>query len=401
MKMKMNKKNLMVSFVATAIALFLIATASAYTITGDLTTAESVKIDGMVVTATSEISVIAGDSIVVQVFFNSLQDATDVRVKAEIEGDKLDVDARTDSFDVETGKTYMKTLKLKVPFELKEDLSEDFTLNVKVWNGDFKSEWEGIVLRVQRPSYNPVIKSISTTSNIEAGDVIPVDIVIKNVGYNDLDDLYVTASISALGIEKTSYFGDLTPLEDGDCTNDEICDAWGVANEDDSDTVSGRIFLKIPFEVESGIYTLEIKVTNDDVTFEKVKQIVIENDFATNVFASGNDLWIVNPTNKLVGYKIIPESASVSESVVFVPAGSSKVIKVSPEGEARVNVFTMNGELVSTVTFNGETKSDSVSNPVVILTVILVIVFLVLLIVLIVLITKKPEKTDEFGESYY
>ncbi len=401
MKMKMNKKNLMVSFVATAIALFLIATASAYTITGDLTTAESVKIDGMVVTATSEISVIAGDSIVVQVFFNSLQDATDVRFKAEIEGDKLDVDARTDSFDVETGKTYMKTLKLKVPFELKEDLSEDFTLNVKVWNGDFKSEWEGIVLRVQRPSYNPVIKSISTTSNIEAGDVIPVDIVIKNVGYNDLDDLYVTASISALGIEKTSYFGDLTPLEDGDCTNDEICDAWGVANEDDSDTVSGRIFLKIPFEVESGIYTLEIKVTNDDVTFEKVKQIVIENDFATNVFASGNDLWIVNPTDKVVGYKIVPESADVSESVVFVPAGSSKVIKVSPEGEAKVNVFTMNGELVSTVTFNGETKSDSVSNPVVILTVILVIVFLVLLIVLIVLITKKPEKTDEFGESYY
>jgi len=399
--MKMNKKNLMVSFVATAIALFLIATASAYTVTGDLTTAESVKIDGMVVTATSEISVIAGDSIVVQVFFNSLQDATDVRVKAEIEGDKLDIDARTDSFDVEAGKTYMKTLKIQVPFELKEDLSEDFTLNVKVWNGDFKSEWEDIVLRVQRPSYNPVIKSISTTSNIEAGDVIPVDIVIKNVGYNDLDDLYVTASISELGIEKTSYFGDLTPLEEGDCSDDDICQFWGTPNEDDEDTVSGRIFLKIPFEVESGIYTLEVKVTNDDVTFEKVKQIVIENDFATNVFASGNDLWIVNPTNRLVGYKIIPESASVSESVVFVPAGSSKVIKVSPEGEARVNVFTMNGELVSTVTFDSKIESDSVSNPVVILTVILVIVFLVLLIVLIVLITKKPEKTDEFGESYY
>jgi len=397
----MNKKNLMVSFVATAIALFLIATASAYTVTGDLTTAESVKIDGMVVTATSEISVIAGDSIVVQVFFNSLQDATDVRVKAEIEGDKLDIDARTDSFDVEAGKTYMKTLKIQVPFELKEDLSEDFTLNVKVWNGDFKSEWEDIVLRVQRPSYNPVIKSISTTSNIEAGDVIPVDIVIKNVGYNDLDDLYVTASISELGIEKTSYFGDLTPLEEGDCSDDDICQFWGTPNEDDEDTVSGRIFLKIPFEVESGIYTLEVKVTNDDVTFEKVKQIVIENDFATNVFASGNDLWIVNPTNRLVGYKIIPESASVSESVVFVPAGSSKVIKVSPEGEARVNVFTMNGELVSTVTFDSKIESDSVSNPVVILTVILVIVFLVLLIVLIVLITKKPEKTDEFGESYY
>ncbi len=68
-------------------------------------------------------------------------------------------------------------------------------------------------MRVQRPSYNPVIKSISTMSNIEAGDVIPVDLVIKNVGYSDLDDLYVTASISALGLEKTSYFGDLVATE--------------------------------------------------------------------------------------------------------------------------------------------------------------------------------------------
>ncbi|MCK4552592.1 hypothetical protein KAT80_00105, partial [Candidatus Pacearchaeota archaeon] len=219
--------------------------------------------------------------------------------------------------------------------------------------------------------------------------------------YNDLDDLYVTASISALGIEKTSYFGDLVPLEDGDCANDAICNAWGVANEDDEDTVSGRIFLKIPFDVESGIYTLEVKVTNDDVTLDKVKQIVIENDFETTIFASGNDLWIVNPTNKVVGYKIVAESADVSESVVFVAAGSSKVIKVSPDGEAKVNIFTMNGELVSTVTFDSEAKLDSVSNSVVILTVILAIVFLVLLVVLIVLITKKPEKTDEFGESYY
>jgi len=398
--MEMNTKNLMVSFVATAIALFLVATVSAYTVTGDLTTAESVKIDNIVVT-TSEVGVIAGDTISVQVFFDSQQDASDVRVRVEIEGDKIDVDARTGSFDVESGKTYMKILTLKVPSELRDDLSGDLTLNVKVWNGDYKSEWEGIVLRVQRPSYNPVIKSISTISNIESGDVIPVDIVVKNVGYNDLDDLYVTASIAALGIEKTSYFGDLVSLEEGDCSNDAICTAQGAVNDDDSDTASGRIFLRIPFDVESGIYTLDVQVANEDVTSDKVMQIVIENDFEATIFASGNDLWIVNPTNDVVGYRIVPESAEVSESVVFVSAGSSKVIKVSPEGEASVNVLTISGEVVDTITFNGKADSTPASNSVVILTVILAIVFLVLLIVLIVLITKKPEKTDEFGESYY
>lgn len=398
--MKMNTKNLMVSFMATAIALFLVATASAFTVSGDLTDNEVLEIDGIVVDG-SDVSVIAGETIVIQTFFDAEEDATNVRVKAEIEGDKLDMDVRTNSFDVEEGKRYVKTLKLKVPFDLRDELSDDFELSIKVWNGDFKSEWEDIVLRVQRPSFNPIIKSISTVNNIEAGETIPVDIVVKNVGYNDLDDLYVIASIEALGLEKTAYFGDLVPLEEGDCLSDSICNAWGTPNEDDEDTVSGRIFLKLPFEVESGVYTLDVKVTNDDVTLEKVKQIAIKNDFETNVFASGNDLWLVNPTNKVMGYRIVAESASVSENVVFVPAGSSKVVKVSPEGEAKVNVFKINGEVVSTVAFSGEAETETVSNSVVILTIILAIIFVVLLVVLIVLITKKPEKADEFGESYY
>jgi len=52
----------------------LIATISSYTVgavTGDLTTAESVKINGILIENNTEISVIAGDSIVVQVFFDS------------------------------------------------------------------------------------------------------------------------------------------------------------------------------------------------------------------------------------------------------------------------------------------------------------------------------------------
>ena len=398
--MEMKTKNLMVSFVATAIVLLLANMASA-TFTGDLISSGDVKIDGVLVTTTSEIGVIADDTIVVQVFFTSQQNATDVRVKAEIEGDKVDVEERTNSFDAEQGKTYSKTLKLKIPSELKDTLSDEIILNIKVWNGDFKSEWEGISLRVQRPSYNPVIKSIVVPNSIEAGDNIPVDIVVKNVGYNDLNDLFVTAKISALGIEKTTYFGDLIPLQEGDCASDEICDASAV-NENDEDTMQGRIYLKIPFDVQPGTYTIEVVAANDDATMSKVKQVVIANDFEANIFTSGNDLWIVNPTDKVVGYKIVPGTgASVSENVVFVPAGSSKVVKVSGEGDFNVNIFTISGQLVSTVSFSGEKSSTTATNSVVILTVILAIIFLVLLVVLIVLMTKKPEKTNDFGESYY
>ncbi len=60
----------------------------------------------------------------------------------------------------------------------------------------------------------------------------------------------------------------------------------------------------------------------------------------------------------------------------------------------------MAGELVNTFTFSA-VEDASVTSPIVVLTIILAIVFLVLLVVLIVLIGKKPEKVEEFGESYY
>jgi len=52
--------------------------------------------------------------------------------------------------------------------------------------------------------------------------------------------------------------------------------------------------------------------------------------------------------------------------------------------------------------YEGESTSGTpTANPVVVLTVVLAIIFVVLLIVLLVLIGKKPEKSEEFGESYY
>ena len=66
------------------------------------------------------------------------------------------------------------------------------------------------------------------------------------------------------------------------------------------------------------------------------------------------------------------------------------------------DVFVFAGnELAGTVNFSGTSESQELASPVVVLTVILAIIFLVLLVVMIVLITKKPEKTEEFGESYY
>jgi preprotein translocase subunit SecG len=74
-------------------------------------------------------------------------------------------------------------------------------------------------------------------------------------------------------------------------------------------------------------------------------------------------------------------------------------------GSFRVNVLSGN-VIVGTVEFDNAsittgTTDNGQAAGVVILTVILVIIFVVLLIVLIVLLTRKPDREDELGESYY
>jgi hypothetical protein len=230
------------------------------------------------------------------------------------------------------------------------------------------------------------------------------------MGYNDLEDLYVTVGIPTLGVKKTAYFGDLVTKES--CTKD--CK--------EEDTVSGRIYLEIPYGVEAGIYNLEVLVENDDVESTFVRQIAIENNLPKNVIVTSNkktvavgqeaeySLLLVNPTDSLLVYTIVAESngevsSSVDSAVVAVPAGSSKTVTVTAmaksEGEYNfdVNVFS-NNKVVEKVTLNLKAEGRAV-NPIVVLTVVLAIIFLVLLVVLIVLLGRKPQKTEEFGESYY
>ena len=83
----MNTKNLMVSFCTIAIALFLVGFISA---ADPLVTVDSIEING-IEESSNDISVIAGDTLTVTVFFTALEDASNVRMEAEVEGSRVDV----------------------------------------------------------------------------------------------------------------------------------------------------------------------------------------------------------------------------------------------------------------------------------------------------------------------
>lgn len=405
----METKKLLVSFMMLVSVLFLVPIVSA----ADVTSAIYVEVDG--IDAGDDPAIIVGDTVLVRVEFESDVNTSDITVEAEIEGDRKDVEAQTALFDVEEGHRYVKTLRLEIPFDLKDKLSGFADLTVEISGSGYKTT-DSYNLRVQRESFGIDIKSIGVPQTVKAGDTFPVDIVLKNIGYNDLDDVYVTARISALDIEKSVFFGDIVALEcdDGkDSVYNYGVDITRKCNEDDENTASGRIFLQLPFDANPGIYALELEIESEDLVSSETVQIVIENPFSEGHFiVSGNQLLIVNPTNQLVVYRLVPQSTAVvsvslSESIVAVPAGSSRTVTVDTTSDAlgtqtyAVNVFSADGTLVDTVSFSKTFEGRDVTSSIVVLTIVLAIIFIVLLVVLVVLLGKKPKKAEEFGESYY
>jgi preprotein translocase subunit SecG len=404
---KMNAKNVMVSMIAILSVLFLAVSISSIEYGTDYNVEVEVN-DFDVNDGSNAVQVIAGETIKVEVVLTALNGDRDVTVEVELDTGKEEVKAISESFRISAGSSKRVVLSLRVPYELKDELNDTAILTVEI-DGKETADTFTYELFVERTDYSAEVKSVIVSQSVDAGELFPVDIVLKNVGYLNLDDVYVTAKISALGIESTGYFGDLVSMESED-------------DDDDEDSASGRLMLEIPYNAEAGVYTLEVEVTNDDTTTTVVKQIVVKNDFASNVIvstykrtvATGEDavyeLLIVNPTNKVKVYRLVSIDGSdvttSGDAIIAIPAGSSKAVKITAstdtEGEFNFDVNIFSGEeLVETVSLTLEAKGSSNASLSVVLTVILAIIFVVLLVVLIVLIGKKPAKAEEFGESYY
>ena len=404
----MNAKNLMVCFV---LALFLLTGFAAVNASG-LVNNTTVKVNG-IDAVSNTVSVVAGKDIIVNVFFTANKSDSDVTVELTLEGRKIKSLASSDSFDVIAGNRYVKTLTLKVPYELKDSINDTLALSVEVKGNQYSDRLSDIALTVQRPSYNAEVKSVTTPSSINAGETFPIEIVLKNMGYNSLDDVYVSAKITSLGVSQgPKWFGDLRYLKDSSC-----CDK----NED---TAVGKLSLTIPYSAKAGIYSLEVLVKNDDTETKVVKQVVITNSLTENVISTSTtktvaegenavyDLLIVNPTNNVKVYRIITDSteivSSANQAVIAIPAGSSKTVKITASsdvaGNYAFNASVFEGEsLLKTAPYNLIVKKDGKksTNTVFILTIVLAAVFVILLVALIMLLGKKPEKSEEFGESYY
>lgn len=401
----MKYTKVLVSLVAAfALAIFLIGSVSAF---GSITSVEVNGVEGK--GATNSISVGDGEYLAVRAIFIATSNASDVRVKAWVSGEQS-YSVSSDRFDVVSGKVYSKLLSVRIPTDLAP--TKDLKLIVSIENPEKGPVSQEIVsLLAQREAYNIEILDVSTDSSTSAGGNLALDIVLKNRGGHFAEDTFVTARIPALGIERRAYFGDLSAVDQ--------------ANPDKEDAVERRMYLSIPSNAPAGVYLVEIEAYNSDSDAVVTKKVAIGNAGGSTevvsavqsaTFAPGQkgtySLTLVNSGNNVRVYELVFETASglsvsSEESVVAVPAGSSRTVKFDATAEKAgkysfaVNVHSA-GQLVKRQEFTANVEGSKVGgSATVLLTVVLAIIFLVLLVVLIVLLTRKPQKSEEFGESYY
>ncbi|MEK6927670.1 MAG: hypothetical protein AABX11_04515 [Nanoarchaeota archaeon] len=394
---------------------FLVAFAVLFTGIASADTELVVEVNGLrmdSVHSDYNISASAGETLPVRVFFASDEDFSDARVKLWVSGDR-DYSVSSERIDVFAGTIYSKLFSVTMPTNIDPREQLFLEVSIEVPGSGIVSSFE-VPLSVQRNSYTVDFLDVLMDSRVNAGSNVPVDIVLKNLGGHFAEDTFVKASIPALGIERTVYLGDLSPVDQAD--------------PDKEDAVEKRMYLSIPSNVASGLYTIQFEAYNSDSTATVSKKVYVVSSASGNsqVVSSTNlkkfnvgetasySFTLVNSGDQIKVYNVAIEApadltVTADDSVIVVPAGSSQTVTVkataakSGDYSFVVNVMS-DGDLVKKESFVAEvegSKSIGGTNATLILTVVLAIVFIVLLVVLIVLLTRKPQKTEEFGESYY
>lgn len=367
-----------------------------------------------------------GSTIEVKTSFTANSDLEEATVHTWLTGHHEDMEAETNEFDIFSGNTYVKTLNLKIPDDL--DARDEYTLYVQI---EHKQQLSGIDeaevdTEVQRIANILDILSIELydsnnlhRNEFEAGDTIYAEVIVKNRGNYEAEDVYVRVSVNELGIKRTAYLGDLEPYD----------------SDNDEDSKEITIALELPTNIKAGTYTFEAYAYNNEVSDREIRNIdilgykeeqeqqrpgkvEIVTQISSNEIEQGKGavytLLVANfgtTTQNFLVETIGTEgwaTTTITPLAFTLAPGQSKLVNIylaaseeAVEGEHVFSVRISYGNemkqqsLVANVTKSG-VKIDWKT----ILMIIGIVLAVAIIVLLIVLLTTKHEKTEAV-ESYY
>jgi hypothetical protein len=325
---------------------------------------EEVKINGDVFDFVGDElrgDLVRDNEVEVKVKLSATADDDNVVVKAEIDGLDHDEDLaedETDAFSVREGRTYYKTLNLKLPARMDAD---QYALRIEISNKKDDKIVINAMLDVTTPRDAVAIKDVvfSPEGDVKAGRALITNVRVKNVGQNDQDGVRVSVSIPDLGISDSDWI-------------DEI--------EAEDSVTSEELYMRIPQCAQAGEYEVVVTVEYDDGDEEAEQTEVINvvegdmcdvgtgKDAGQTVITVGSDVQDVVAGESGVVYPVsLSNTGSVARTYqIGVQAGDWADMRVSPNvvvldaGETKmvyVYVAAKEDASVGAQTFGIEVKS--------------------------------------------
>lgn len=256
------KKQIFAAFIA-FMAVMLVSVVSAAPLADNV----NVEVNGIELGPnTNDVSIagMAGEVVPVEITFDAMVDSSDVKVEVEIYGGRNTEDAETGRFTIVDGSKYKKLLSLQLPTDLK-DVTKDLTLEITIRDANNSNDnvYETYVIKMQRESYEFDILSVDHSLVVDADEIVPVSVVVKNTGFERSDDVFVVVSVPELGIRAKGYMGDLVADEPVD---------------DEEDSAQKVLYLRIPANAEAGVYELNVEVYNSDSVATVSKAIKVDGE---------------------------------------------------------------------------------------------------------------------------
>ena len=302
--------------------------------------------------------IVRDDELEIKVKLLAIGDDENLVVKVEIDGldhDEDEAEAETDAFTIKDGRTYYKTLNIKLPQRMDAD---QYALRIEVSNKRDDKVVVMAMLDVTTPRDAMKIKDVvfSPEGAVKAGRALLTTVRLKNLGERDQDDVKVMVSIPELGISASDYL-------------DEV--------EAEDSVTSEELYMRIPECAEAKDYTVEVTVEfdeGDEVVSTQETITVIENEVCNipttsqTIITVGSDVQTVVAGETGVVYPLsLSNTGSTSKTYqISANAGDWASVKVSPSvavvgaGETRmvyVYVSANEGATAGEQTFSVEVNS--------------------------------------------
>jgi len=325
-------------------------------------------------------------------------------------------EAETGSFDIYPNNQYVRTMFLKMPCNVKE--LKIYTLHVEVEaDENLKGIYEAdIDFDLQRLANELSIKSINVRAPcVTSCTTVYADVVLKNTGNHDSNEIYVRATIKELGVSGQRYIDLLVPYKE----------------EDESISQEVSIAIQLPSTVQPGTYTLEVTASSEearDVT-QSVQFTLSGTQAQSSVDVTPQVMTMeVTPGSNAVYTMIVTNRGTTSQTftvestglegwatVQLNPAtfilspGESKLVSLYVTandnvvaGEHLFSAKVKYGNELKTVNFTANVAEGNEGlDTKTILMIVGIVLAVAIIILLIVLLAQKGKTEEKAEESYY